>query len=173
MAAEKHTPELVRLAGDGLFPNSEFPLLCYRSAVREVEKAGAAAVEELFHSNGWSRSWRNGVFPYHHYHSTAHEVLGCYSGWAEVQFGGPSGTTIRLDAGDVVVIPAGVAHKRISSSADFAVVGAYPPGPNWDMNYGTAEERERAIANISAVPPPGKDPVAGDNGPLHAAWKLA
>jgi uncharacterized protein YjlB len=127
-------------------------------------------VEELFHSNGWGGSWRNGVFAFHHYHSTAHEVLGVYSGSASVQLGGDEGIECEVRAGDVVVIPAGVAHKKLRSTGDFRVVGAYPAGQSPDMCYGKTEERPAADANISSVSKPVKDPVFGESGPLLKLW---
>jgi uncharacterized protein YjlB len=131
----------------------------------------ASAVEAAFHRNGWGDSWRNGIYGTHHYHSTAHEALGVYAGSARVQLGGESGPVFEIRAGDVVVIPAGVAHKRLSSTADFAVVGAYPDGQRPDMCYGSSGERPRTEENIRRVPAPGKDPVFGDGGPLLDAWK--
>lgn len=65
----------VTLGDDGTFPNSRLPLLLYRQALLVPERELAATVEELFGANGWQGSWRNGIYPYHHYHSTAHEVL--------------------------------------------------------------------------------------------------
>ena len=44
----------------------------------------AAGFERLFLRNGWSNSWRNGVYDWHHYHTTTHEVLGCHAGEAVV-----------------------------------------------------------------------------------------
>ncbi|WP_250123845.1 cupin domain-containing protein [Chroococcidiopsis sp. CCMEE 29] len=67
--------------------------------------------------------------PNHHYHSTAHEVLGISRGKAAVRLGGDArGQTFEVRAGDVIIIPAGVAHKNLDSSSDFLVVGAYPLG---------------------------------------------
>jgi uncharacterized protein YjlB len=180
----------VLLQDDGRFPNNgRLPLLLYREAIRTggeasageppVESALAAqtaetlasAVEETFHRNGWGGSWRNGVYGMHHYHSTAHEALGVYAGSARVQLGGESGPVFEIRAGDVVVIPAGVAHKRLASSVDFAVVGAYPDGQRPDMCYGSSGERPRTEGNIRRVPSPRKDPVHGDAGPLLDLWK--
>src|SRR5580704_15947769 len=91
---------------DGMIPNSRLPLLVYRAAV----PADAAAIERVFAANRWPPAWRNGVHPFHHFHSTAHEVLGVARGEATVLFGGPAGRVLSLRAGDVAVLPAGVGH---------------------------------------------------------------
>ena len=142
----------------------------YNGALKLEGSDPASAVERLLNGNRWVRSWRNGVYSMHHYHSTAHEVLGVYSGTAQVQFGGEKGPQVDVQAGDVVVIPAGVAHKRLSSSQDFMVVGAYPEGQMWDMCYGREGERPETDRNISAVPNPQTDPVYGSTGPLLELW---
>ena len=74
--------------------------------------------------------------------------------------------------GDVIIIPAGVAHKNLGSSGDFRCVGAYPPGQDWDMNYGKAGERPAADENIANVPLPVADPVFGFEGPLMKNWGI-
>lgn len=163
------------LRDDGTVPNnSRLPLVLYPQVVQAQETASEAAraFEQIFSTNGWGRSWRNGVFPYHHYHSTQHEVLGVYLGRARVQFGGEDGPVEELGAGDAVVIPAGVGHKRFSASEELGVVGAYPPGADWDMNYARVEERAQALLNIEAVMPPPADPVFGEGGPLEELWHL-
>jgi len=160
------------LQDDGTFPNnSRLPLLLRRGAFRFQGKGSPILIEATFAENKWTGSWRNGIYPIHHYHSTAHEVLGVYAGNARVQFGGENGPILTVSAGDVVVIPAGVAHKNIQSSFDFRVVGAYPEGQTWDMNYGKEGERPDADRNIKNVPDPKTDPVSGRNGPLMEAWK--
>ncbi len=159
------------LADDGTFPNNErLCLLVYKSALRLPEEAPAAAIESLFAAHGWGGSWRNGVYSFHHYHSTAHEVLGVYSGTAEVQFGGPNGVVLKVARGDVVIIPAGIAHKNVGSSADFRVVGAYPRGQRPDMNEGREGERPSADERIARVKRPEADPVYGKGGPLKEHW---
>ncbi len=161
----------ISLTDDGTFPNNEkLPLVKLVSAVALPEQNPAAVIEELFQKNNWRGSWRNGIYSFHHYHSTAHEALGCYGGSAQVQFGGPEGEIVDFNAGDVVIIPAGVAHKKINSTSDFAVVGAYPDGQTWDMNYGKEGERPHADDNIAQVALPKRDPVFGADGPLIKLW---
>jgi uncharacterized protein YjlB len=166
------TPEVLahKLSDDGVFPNSKLPLLLFRKGVAITEDDPAAALEQLFATNGWRGSWRNGIYRYHHYHSTAHEVLGVYRGSAQVQLGGERGVVHQIHVGDVIVIPAGVAHKNLSSSGDFGVVGAYPDGQDWDMNYGKPGERPHADRNIERVALPKMDPVYGAEGPLRKLW---
>ncbi|MBV8888467.1 MAG: cupin domain-containing protein [Alphaproteobacteria bacterium] len=158
-------------ADDGVVPNNPaLPLLLYRGALSAMGDA-AAACEQVFARNGWTGAWRNGIFAHHHYHSTAHEVLGIVRGSARVRLGGESGASLELSAGDVVVIPAGVAHKREAASPDLLVVGAYPRGQNPDLCRAGAGERAAALPAIAAVPLPAADPVAGSAGPLMQRWR--
>lgn len=162
------------ITDDGFFPNNaERPVILYRGAVAAAASVDdtASLLESRFADHGWSGSWRNGVFSYHHYHSNTHEVLGCYAGSARIQLGGDEGPEYEISAGDIVVIPAGVAHKNLSQSSDFRVVGAYPRGVSPDMNYGKAGERENAIAAISRVPIPNEDPVFGSDDPLPRLYR--
>lgn len=158
-----------RFEDDGRFPNSRLPLLIYRSAL-PAEETDAEALEALFASCGWPPAWRSSIFTYHHYHSTAHETLGVASARARLMLGGPEGREFEVSAGDVIVIPAGVAHRRLESSSGFLVVGCYPPGQGWDLLRGEASDRPAADRNIAAVPLPPTDPVAGSEGPLVSLW---
>jgi len=90
--AKKAENTIIKIIGDdGRFPNnSKLPVIIYRQAI-ESDAVSAEIVEALFASNRWRHSWRNGIYPYHHYHSTVHEVLGIYAGRAKVQLGGPEG----------------------------------------------------------------------------------
>jgi uncharacterized protein YjlB len=88
-----------------------------------------------------------------------------------VRLGGEDGTTVELHAGDVVVIPAGVAHKNEGASPDLVVVGAYPGGKGPDMCSPGAQHRERALRNVREVPLPASDPVYGKPGPLIERWR--
>lgn len=145
-------------ADDGTFPNSRLPVLVYRGVLAPGKPGG---FEELFERHGWSSSWRNGLYAVHHYHSTAHEVLGIFRGSVTARLGGPRGATVELAAGDVVIIPAGVAHKNDGATPDFAVVGAYPVGTGPDMCYGKPGERPATDAAIARVSVPPRDPVHG------------
>jgi uncharacterized protein YjlB len=157
-------------ADDGRVPNNpSLPLIVYRGAL-ETGPQCAADCEKLFADNGWSGAWRNGIYAHHHYHSTAHEVLGIAAGSVRVRLGGEAGTTVDLHAGDVVVIPAGVAHKNEGASPDLVVVGAYPGGKSPDMCSPAGGQRERALANIQKVTLPAADPVYGTRGTLLERW---
>jgi len=144
------TIETHSFADDGIVPNNPaLPLLVYRGVLAgNADPAGA--FEALFQRHGWPDAWRNGIYAHHHYHSTAHEVLGIARGTARVRLGGESGRSVELCAGDVVVIPAGVAHKRESASGDLLVVGAYPAGQNPDICR--ADPAGRAVAQRNSRP---------------------
>lgn len=163
-------PLTVRFADDGAIPNSALPVLVYKGAV-DASGDVAAAIENLFAANGWPPQWRDGIYPFHHYHSTAHEALGIARGSARVRLGGESGEDFDLVAGDVVVLPAGTGHKRLSERGDLLVVGAYPPGQDWDLLRGDPADRPQALANIARVPRPQTDPVGGKDGPLVHLWQ--
>jgi uncharacterized protein YjlB len=161
-------PETYRFEDDGGIPNSFLSVLVYH----EVEGArDAAACEELFASNGWLGAWRDGIFSFHHFHSTAHEVLGIVSGSASVVLGGPSGRRFDVGVGDVLVLPAGTGHCNAGSSSDLLVIGAYPNAMDWDIRRGDPAEHDEVLANINAVPLPGADPVEGADGALVELWR--
>jgi uncharacterized protein YjlB len=155
---------------DSRIPNNpELPLLVYPGALPASDDLPSEC-EALFRENGWEGAWRDGVFSYHYYHSTAHEVLGIVRGSARLIFGGESGVTVKVEAGDVAVIPAGVGHCNSGSSDDFLVVGAYPRGQSWDLRTGEPGERAEVLENIRRLPLPKVDPIFGDEGPLAEYW---
>jgi uncharacterized protein YjlB len=160
-----------RLKEDGAIPNNSIlPLLIYQNALKLPQQEAPSIIERLVEGNQWGGTWRNGIYTYHHYHSTAHEVLIVFAGTADVQLGGNKGVTQTFRRGDVVIIPAGVSHKNLSSSRDFAIVGAYPEGQEPDMNYGKAAERAKARENIARVELPKADPIYGQDGILMEHW---
>ncbi|MCG8509034.1 MAG: cupin domain-containing protein [Rhodospirillales bacterium] len=158
---------------DGCIPNNpQLPLLLY-GGVLKPDAVSASACESLFAANGWGGGWRNGIYGSHHFHSTAHEVLGIVRGRARVTFGGPEGKAVEVRAGDVAVVPAGTGHKREDASGDLLVIGAYPGGMRFDTLWGDPAEHDRAVENISRVPVPDFDPVFGSDGPLIEHWRLS
>jgi uncharacterized protein YjlB len=166
-------PRLYRFEDDGMTPNNPaFPLVIYCGAVRRRRGLDPAAVyEELFAANGWKDSWRDGVYDFVHFHTGTHEVLGIARGDPHVQFGGDRGRTLAVKAGDVVVLPAGTGHCRISASDDLLVVGAYPAGGTYDEPRPGEVSHGLALKRIAKVRRPARDPVYGRDGPLKDSWK--
>jgi uncharacterized protein YjlB len=165
-------PLTFHFADDGVIPNNRLPMLVYRGALDlSGARDPAARIETLFEENGWGHGmWRDGIFPYVHYHSQIHEALGIAQGQARVRFGGDGGEVLDVNAGDIAVLPAGTGHQRLSLSPDLLVVGAYPPEGTYDLRRGSAAEHQRALATIPKVPLPKTDPVFGAQGPLVRLW---
>jgi len=159
------------LAAAGAIPNHpRWPLLVYPGAVAVEGDDPAAAFEALFGRNRWPPAWRNGVYPFHHFHSDAHEALGIYSGEVTVQFGGEGGVVLTVRPGDVIVLPAGTGHKKLSSRGSLGIVGAYPMGQKPDMHTAPFADAQRSAAAVARVPLPDCDPVHGAKGPLFEQW---
>lgn len=165
------TPESFLLPANGWVPNNpRLPVLLYRAALEPgPSDETAARLEAMFAKNNWPSQWRDGVYSYHHYHSTAHEALGFAAGSGDLMVGGPQGRQLGVSAGDVIVLPAGTGHCLIEASEDFLVVGAYPRGQTFDTCRNAPTELE--IARIAAVGLPDSDPVEGDDGPLLGFWQ--
>ena len=163
------TPELhVFDPSDGM-PNSRLPALVYRGALSDQGDL-ADRFEELFARHGWTGAWRDGIFDYHHFHSTAHEVLGVAEGTVALRLGGPGGLSFDLEPGDAVVIPAGVGHRNEGSSPSLLVVGATAEGRHWDICRGHEPDLAAKLDNIRRVPRPEQDPLHGPAGPLTGLW---
>ena len=160
------------LQPDGDIPNSSLPLLLYRHAL-PPELRIASGCQALFARNQWAGNWVDGIFDYWHFHVTGHEVLGCVAGSARVGFGGDSGIAVEFRAGDVVVIPAGVGHKRLSEKHDgFTVVGGYPPGQSGAIARRGDYTLVAAGQEIAELDLPRADPGLGETGPLISAWNI-
>ncbi len=162
-----------RFEDDGETPNNpQLPLLVYRSAVSlERERDPAVPFERLFSAHGWADGWRNGIYPFLHFHTGTHEVLGIARGQATVEFGGAKGRALNGEAGDAFVIPSGTGHRRVSASGDLLVVGAYPRNGSFDQKRPGEVDAGKAATAIANVPLPEMDPVHGQTGPLLELWK--
>lgn len=136
---------------------------------RSIEGKCSRAFEQTFERNGWPPQWRNGIYNFHHYHSTAHEVLGIAAGHGRVVLGCPGGHEMTLNAGDVVVLPTGTGHCALQTSADFLVVGAYPPRQSWDICRSAPSQTERERMRTLSLP--GSDPLTGTSGALTRLWQ--
>lgn len=164
-------------ADDGAVPNHPvWPMLVYKATLDlKDSRDPEGEIEKLFADNGWGHGqWRNGIYPFAHYHSMIHEVLGVARGTASVRFGGETGAVLDLEPGDVAVLPAGTGHQRLSANAGLVVIGGYPPQGTYNLcRADNPADRIAALKTISAVPNPASDPVAGRGGPLTAIWKSA
>jgi uncharacterized protein YjlB len=171
-------PNCFYFADDGETPNNpKWPLVIYRSPVqlrRGCDRGcdPAAILEDLFASNGWRNSWRDGIYDFLHFHTQRNEVLGIARGHVEIAFGGRTGKRIRLNAGDVAILPAGTGHKRVGSSRNLLVVGAYPQhSGRYDQPRPSEIDHKKAAAEVARVRPRAADPAYGSKGPLIAFWQ--
>ena len=147
------------LPGDVIPNHPRFAVLIYRG----VDVSDAKA---LFADHDWGGSWVDGVFDFHHFHSTSHEALAVIAGEATIELGGPQGEAFDVAKGDVLVLPAGTGHRRTRADDAFRVVGAYPAGQeDYDL---LREADDAARERIAALGPPAQDPVGGDG---VAGWR--
>jgi uncharacterized protein YjlB len=167
-------PFACQFRDDGFVPNHpRWPFVLYRSAILRPRSLDPAAVwEALFESNGWGDTWRGVIYDYLHYHSRIHEVLGIARGSATVRIGGNKGRTLKVKAGDVLIIPAGTGHQSLKASPTFMAVGAYPPRGTYDECAPTKEDHDRARKTVPKVARPRADPVFGLRGLLLSLWKV-
>lgn len=141
------------------------PLIIYHKAFQNLS---ASKIESHLQSVGVVEpQWCYTMYAQSHFHSTTHEVLSIASGSAKCCFGhedNPGRIEPVLEQGDVVIVPAGVAHRLMEDYGGFQMVGSYPVGKNWDMCYGKSGEEDK-IKGISSLAWFERDPVFGDQGP--------
>ncbi|KAI5195661.1 hypothetical protein E4T39_08127 [Aureobasidium subglaciale] len=161
-----------QIPAHGLIPNTSIqrkPLLLYRNAFSVDVSAGQ--IEEHLRKIGIVEpAWRYTMYPTSHFHTTCHEVLCISSGSASLCFGhedNPSCVKEVVKKGDVVIVPAGVAHRLLEDlEGGFEMVGSYPKGgKSWDMCYGKQGE-EGKVQGIKGLGWFGADPVFGERGPV-------
>ena len=148
--------------------NPHLPVLVYPQAIAIEGRDPAALFERTFGANGWPAQWRYGIYDFHHYHTEGHEVLGVAAGHARLMLGGPHRHVLEVSAGDVLLLPAGTGHCNLGCSADFLVVGAYPPGQHADICREAPSEAQ--LRAIEQLPFPAQDPVQGAQGAVQQYW---
>ena len=166
-------PHALMFADDGSIPNNPLlPFLVYRGA---IDLSGTPdpeqVIEKTFARHGWGDMWRNGIYPYVHYHSRIHEALGIARGRARVRFGGAAGDRARAGGGrrrgaarrHRPPVPVGRAralrHRRLSEERQIR------PLPR---QQGRARRRADQHPHGAAA---GYGPVHGQDGPLTRLWR--
>lgn len=161
----------------GRIPNTSIqnrPLLIYHSAFPPPTCSASSIKEHLASVGAVVPQWRYTMYSTTHFHSTTHEILCISNGKARLCFGGEENDG-RVDPvvekGDVIVVPAGVAHRLLedlSPNGSFEMVGSYPAGKQWDMCYGVPGEQAK-IDTIKELGWLEKDPLYGEEGPVLEA----
>ncbi len=172
MSTEQANLLVLRFSDAGDIPNNpSLPVLLVKKAIQAGKpEERARFFEETWPNHGWIPAWRWGVYDFPHYHSTAHEILGVFAGQATLRIGGKTGATLRVEPGDMIILPAGTGHQNLGSSPDFQVVGGYPKNQKADLMKGKSGERPQADQRIAQVPPPIGDPLGGIHGPVCDHW---
>ncbi|KAH7086448.1 hypothetical protein FB567DRAFT_71322 [Paraphoma chrysanthemicola] len=172
-------PEQYTLPGSAYVPNNILPVLIYRDVLStpiDPEK-----VKQLCERNGWEKRGEWGEINIPHFHPNTHECYAIIRGSSLFAVGrakddnDTDGVEVNVRTGDVMVLPAGVSHRSLSSEDDFRYIGVYPEAaPRWRNNYcGGKENMNALLEEINKVPIPDSDPVLGANGPLCQIWKTA
>ena len=166
------SPAVIHLRENRPIPNNpSLPVLIYRDIFADRIADKYNKFHHVFEINGWKGIWRNGLYDYHHFHSSSHEVLGIANGRAEIQLGGEGALTVELAAGDAIVLPAGTGHRRLSASDNLVVVGAYPAGQeNYDICRRHEDYSGNILSAIASTLLPQSDPLYGLKGPLLQLW---
>ncbi|HVL01207.1 MAG TPA: cupin domain-containing protein [Dongiaceae bacterium] len=153
--------------------NPTLPVVIYRGVFDRQVAEKDKLFQQCFGQSGWKGVWKNGIYDYHHFHPSSHEVLGIAKGSVHLMLGGENGEELMLEAGDVVVLPAGTVHKRISASENLVVIGGYPPGQeDYEVcrTLADAKSTEDVAQRIAQTAVPKTDPLYGEAGPLPSIW---
>jgi uncharacterized protein YjlB len=162
--------DIYKLLPTDKFPNNaSLPVIHYKGVLNTSLWMAAFKTKHLLQNHEWLPSRKSGILCYHHYHSNAHEVLAVLEGETLLLLGGEGGSLVNISAGDVLIIPAGVAHKNCADEYNVLCIGAYYGGAKFDMNYGHPGERPGTDKTIKNLAVPDNDPVFG-NGPLQSIW---
>ena len=160
------------LPPNGDIPNNrQLPVVIYRHLFQKFLPYKAEKFEKVFRAHGWRGTWHDSIYTYCHFHSNAHEVLGIARGHVDVELGGAGGRAVRLTAGDLVMLPAGVGHRRVRASPHLLVVGAYPAGQQKYNICTSLRDWRNAKKRTATVALPECDPFFGPQGPLTKVWR--
>jgi uncharacterized protein YjlB len=185
LRVDKTKPEALKFKDDGLIPNSKHPVLIYRSAIGFVESVPRLAARNLIADhigkNGWRLEEGLTLYSYHLYDRKAHKAFIVINGQATLQLGGPKvGRSAVIEEGDLIVIPAGVAHRHLryanlSLTAQFEAmeirpVAADEPGPVRGLKKSMEVARPKALESLANIPRP-FNPLYGPQGPGLQGWK--
>ncbi|CAB9520595.1 Cupin domain [Seminavis robusta] len=143
---------------DGTFPNNpDHPVMMAKDAFRGSDQEA----RHLLQQAAWTSPWKWGIFPYHHYHSTAWELLLCVQGQADILLGGDvTGTMVTIHKGDVMLIPPGVVHKQMREQGGFALLGSYPKeGCSGPVDTVTKKPNQQERQNILDCVAPTFSPI--------------
>ncbi|KAK1837965.1 cupin domain-containing protein [Colletotrichum chrysophilum] len=189
-------------------PNSDFPVLVYRGVLGTGDELDEDEVSEKLQQYGWVKKGTWGTITLKHFHPNTHECYGSHSsfsldtfkvsltelhpgifqGRSELVFGeggsDPAGSGVRcwVRPGDVVVVPAGVAHASVADEKaapgekEYRYVGVYPEeSPQWrsEMGRKPLQEKQGLVEEVEGVGLPRMDPLYGVDGPLIKIWKAA
>ncbi|KAJ0375786.1 hypothetical protein COL26b_005934 [Colletotrichum chrysophilum] len=146
-------------------PNSDFPVLVYRGVLGTGDELDEDEVSEKLQQYGWVKKGRSEL------------VFG--EGGSD-----PAGSGVRcwVRPGDVVVVPAGVAHASVADEKaapgekEYRYVGVYPEeSPQWrsEMGRKPLQEKQGLVEEVEGVGLPRMDPLYGVDGPLIKIWKAA
>ncbi|KXJ91656.1 hypothetical protein Micbo1qcDRAFT_223794 [Microdochium bolleyi] len=166
-------------------PNNRLPVLIYRNVLpRPLTEETATA---CLSSHKWEKRGTWGHISIRHFHPNSHECYGVFQGSSTLLIGAIDtdvgrGCQVSLQAGDVIVLPAGTAHSSLSSSDDYRYIGVYPNVlagrahdavckgcPKWTNEVGDnpAHSFKETVRRVGF---PEEDPVYGIDGPLMRLW---
>ncbi|XXH00782.1 hypothetical protein Hte_007133 [Hypoxylon texense] len=171
-------PELHYLEETPWVPNSKLPIVVYRGALAHCENEDA--VKEALEANGgWKKGGAWNAWFKAHFHPNAHECYGVVQGTSELSLGRSpldppeKGMSLKVDRGDVIVLPAGVSHCSSTASSDYRFVVLFPTGaPRWvsvwfDQPMETVSDYKIQSQKVSL---PSHDPIYGEGAGLVETW---
>ena len=71
--------------------NPTLPVVIYRGVFDRQVAEKDKLFQQCFGQSGWKGVWKNGIYDYHHFHPSSHEVLGIAKGSVHLMLGGEDG----------------------------------------------------------------------------------